>query len=236
MSSLFIQNAANAHSSEFGSSRSSRTRSRSRSRSQSRRTTRCMEHANWPADEAQEESKMQMLSKWMSTGVPAPELGALRNVGAGSAEHFSSAVHCPKLDDVMTRRMRNMKGWSAASKKCVDPFEKSLYSLQVKLVGLSKPLLYLWNSSDAGDISATIEAAVKRWAVAFHHVTSLRRRNILGQTNPSFLSLLSCPDNFCPEETNQLLFGPKFVDRMVKEAEIDELLNSIRHLHGAPYQ
>ena len=54
--------------------------------------------------------------------------------------------------------------------------------------------------------------------VAFREVTKNRRKNILRQTAPDFLNLLSDPTMFSSREMGRL-FGVHFLNAMAKEAE-----------------
>ena len=72
----------------------------------------------------------------------------------------------------------------------------------------------------------TIEASLQLWAEAFHFVTKQRRENIRKVTDPSFVQLLGDQGAFSIRESDRL-FGPKFITRVVREAQEDRALRSL---------
>lgn len=64
-------------------------------------------------------------------------------------------------------------------------------------------------------------------------ITEQRRKNLLKQTNPSFLSLLKKYKNFSDEEFNSL-FGDFCLEKNMKTTKDDALLNAVSGRSGGP--
>ena len=77
------------------------------------------------------------------------------------------------------------------------------------------------------------KVAIRQWAHAHFSITDRRRKNLLKQTNPSFLSLLKKDKNFGDEDFDSL-FGDFFLERMIKTAKDDALLNAVAGRSGGP--
>lgn len=71
-----------------------------------------------------------------------------------------------------------------------------------------------------------IESALRLWGVAFRDVTMNRRKNILRQTAPDFLNLLSDPTMFSNREMSRL-FSVHFLNAMAKEADEENKIAKI---------
>lgn len=123
------------------------------------------------------------------------------------------ALKCPELDDEYYLRLQEKKN-SHASKSNIDSKEKSLLALQYKVLDIAKPLIYAMESKDSKKQRRAVKAALDLWGVAFYDITKARRKNILAQLNPNFLTLVDSPSRFSPKEF-QSLFGRTFSRSLV---------------------
>jgi hypothetical protein len=109
---------------------------------------------------------------------------------------------------------------------------------QFKLLGVYRPLLYLWGAVTSDDnlkntpIAAAAVSTLQLWGHSFHSVTIKRRENFLKLTDPRFEALLSEANRFEPEECGTL-FGRSFLKQMVNEASDDQKLRSLGRSGGA---
>lgn len=182
---------------------------------------------------SKEESKK--FRKIMAEGIENGEVKDIRARYTPSFETRSVLFQCPSLDDSLFQRLRLVKN-STASKSSIDTIEKNLYNVQLKILDVARPLLFLLK--EKSPIPSSHEAVIDTLFMlgeSFHEVTKQRRRNILRQTSPSFLYLLDNPDNFNIEESN-LLFGRYFIQAMVKESETQAKLGTFSRSDGVPYR
>ena len=69
-----------------------------------------------------------------------------------------------------------------------------------------------------------IRTALKLWASLYHEILATRRRNIVTQVYPNFMSLLDDHKLF---KGGDLLFGPAFVNKLVGHAKAQSTLQQI---------
>ena len=98
------------------------------------------------------------------------------------------------------------------------------------MLDITKPLVHLLHQEKAGKVDAksvteATQAALKLAATASYDIVKRRRRNIWGETDPRSEYLLDDPKAFSSKETRKHLFGQRFLDSMVKEADQDAKLS-----------
>lgn len=152
----------------------------------------------------------------MAHGISASEAKKIREGFNVEFNHSKVGLRCPELDDDIFLRLKERKG-SSATKKSIDPLEKSLTSLQYKIMDVARPLISLWTKKSARKFRKPIFAAIKLWSLAFAGVTKLRRLNILKQLYPHYVPMLDQPNNFDVQQYLSL-FGSKFTSGMVRDA------------------
>jgi len=113
------------------------------------------------------------------------------------------------LDDAVYERLRVARR-SSASRKRIDPIEKDLRAHQFKILDLGRTLFFIWQRSLDRQSRKAAKTAVKQWAHINFGISDMRRRNLLKQTYPSFLSLLKRVKNFKSKEYS-FLFGDHFL-------------------------
>jgi len=193
-----------------------------------------------PVNCALSKSKSKKLKSLMARGIERVEVKDVKGSYPVDLEDSSFEFMCPEMDEAMYRRLKVRKN-SSAKKSSIDSLDRDLFGIQSRVLDLARPLLFLWGREfEDAECQKAIESAVKLWSAAFAHITDRRRKNILKQTNPSFLSLLEEPSNFSSSEVNDL-FGRKFIKKMVEAAEMeakldqaDSLRSSSRGRSGGP--
>ena len=86
---------------------------------------------------------------------------------------------------------------------------------------MNRPIIEVWSQLEKTDpIRDALEASLQLWGEVFHSVTQQRRDNILKVTDPSFVQLLKDHEALSVRESDRL-FGPKFIARIVREAQED---------------
>lgn len=165
--------------------------------------------------------KAVLLRKIVAFGMPKQEAKALRELFPEPLFEGSFSLQCPAIENVFSRRLRKARG------KKQDYWEKSWLSAQYKALDLARPLLELWRRMDKNDPNYRfIDSAIRLWGVAFNDMTKQRRFNIIRQTDPDYLAMLSDPRVFSERESNQL-FGDRFLQALSKEAERDATFKKI---------
>ncbi|EFX63848.1 hypothetical protein DAPPUDRAFT_118781 [Daphnia pulex] len=105
-------------------------------------------------------------------------------------------------------------------------FEKKEFSLAPP-----RPLVYLHQLTKQGHpldmegVSENVKVALELTAAASYDINRRRRRNILNHTNPRSDYLLENPKYFSSTQTFSSLFGKRFLEAMLKEADQDEKLS-----------
>lgn len=118
---------------------------------------------------------------------------------------------------------------STAKKSSIDSQDKDLFGIKEGSKFSSSSPFSLRRKFEDIECKEAIESAVKLWSVAFFHITDRRKKNILNQTNPFFLSLLDEPSNFSSSKVNDP-FGRKFIKKMVEAAEMEAKLDQANGL------
>ena len=75
------------------------------------------------------------------------------------------------------------------------------------------------------EVSENVKVALKLTAAASYDINRRRRRNILNHTDPRSYYLLEDPKSFSSKQTVSSLFGKRFLEAMLKEADQDEKLS-----------
>ena len=209
----------------------SRSRSPRRRRHRSNNSDRSSILRHLPIQEAVpaiSRDNVRSLRSWMTDGLPPAEAKALREIFTPSFES-SFTLQCPLLDESMGRTLKRLKGSSGS---VVDFVEKTWLSTHYKILDIARPLIQLWGSlPPAHPHLQHVVSALRLWGVAFRDVTMNRRKNILRQTAPDFLNLLSDPTMFSNREMSRL-FGVHFLNAMAKEADEENKIAKVRRSGG----
>ena len=114
-----------------------------------------------------------------------------------------------------------------SEKAATEAKEKAFLQHQRKILDVGRPIIEVWAQlGDEDPIRDALEASLQLWGEAFHSVTKQRRENILKVTDPSFIQPLGDQGAFSVRESDRL-FGPKFIARIVREAQEDRALRSL---------
>ena len=125
--------------------------------------------------------------------------------------------------------LKRLKGSSGC---VVDFVEKTWLSTHYKILDIARPLIQLWGSlPPAHSHLQQVVSALRLWEVAFRDVTMNRRKNILRQTAPDFLNVLSDPNMFSNREISRL-FGVHFLNAMAKETDEENKIAKVRRSGG----
>ncbi|EFX70828.1 hypothetical protein DAPPUDRAFT_327777 [Daphnia pulex] len=166
----------------------------------------------------------------MLNGLSPAEAKALREIFNPTYEG-SFTLQCPILDESMGRTLKRLKGSSGS---VIDFVEKTWLSTHYKIMDIARPLIQLWSSLPPNDPHLQhVESALRLWGVAFRDVTMNRRKNILRQTAPDFLNLLSDPTMFSNREMSRL-FGVHFLNAIAKEADGENKIAKVGRNVGHP--
>lgn len=167
--------------------------------------------------------------KAMSTCLQPADARAIRKRYEPDFLKRSVSLQCPKIDHSMARRMKERKGPELTK---VEQKEKSLTSVQFKLLDIARPLLFISESlsTDQNNVkSGVLDACsdtIRLLGHAFASITAKRRENILKFTDPRFESLLKDSDRFDSDDGDDL-FGSSFLRSMVKDADDDAKLRNV---------
>ncbi|EFX78943.1 hypothetical protein DAPPUDRAFT_320020 [Daphnia pulex] len=141
----------------------------------------------------------------------------------------SVSLHCPKIDHSMARRMKGRRGPELTK---VEQKEKTLTSMQFKLLDIARPLVFISESLVADKTDANLDVhdvcsdSIRLLGHAFACITTKRRENILKFTDPRFESLLKEPERFDLDESDEL-FGRTFLRSMEQDADNDAKLRIV---------
>ena len=127
-------------------------------------------------------------------------------------------MKCSELDDSMLEEFTDGISEREAT---TEAKEKALLQNQRKILDIGRPSIEVWSQLvDEDPIRDALEASLQLWGEAFHSVTKQKRENILKVTDPSFVQLLGDQGAFFIRESDRL-FGPRFIARIVREAQED---------------
>ena len=207
-----------------------RHRSRSRSRDKSPRKSPPKASSNSvvrvPRDKA------RLIRKWAMQGLAKDESKALRESVKLEFEG-SFNLQCPKVDESMIRQMSRGRSYGNSSRKPVDFVEKSWLSNQYQLLDGLRPIVKLWTSKPADDPdSKDLGTSLQLLCGAFANISKMRRANVMRQVAPRMMTMLDDPNVFSSKESERL-FGPKFLDALLKETEESDKLSRLGR-NGGP--
>ena len=226
---LFTSRAVNMpHSSSSSSSSSISSSSSSRSSS----TSSSSSSSSWDEGKSVSfsfsKSHSNHLAKWVVTGIANQKIKEARESFKPKLKNKEGIFTNPTLDDDVYTELKSIKR-SSASKANIDPLEKEYHKLCFKILDLAKPLLFLAKRRKSRRKSKkdaqAIKAALRLWTTLYRDVLATRRRNILAQVYPRFMGLLEDASLF---KGGDLLFGPKFVNKLVGHAQAQNTLKQIR--------
>lgn len=225
------ESSSSSDSSYSSSSSSTGDRSKKRKRSPKKRKSQAKRSRIVTTKKSRKVSlkKSRILRSLMARGISSSEARELRESFNLCFEHSKIDLRCPTLDNHMFYRLREKRNGSA-TKKSIDSVEKSLSALHYKIADIARPLLHLWLKKSAKNVRSQIFSVLKLWSTAFVETTKLRRRNILRQLYPNYLSMLDDPDAFDEQEFLSL-FGSKFTNSMVQDAENAATMRSSKQLN-----
>lgn len=161
--------------------------------------------------------KSEKLRNLASFGLSDFKARAFRNRFHPKFDGGSFSLCIPEMDEAIYLELQIVKR-SSVSKEKIDRHESELRVVQNKVLDVIRPLLFIWNSSKDREIKQAVKTAIYLWAHAHFSLTALRRKNVLKQTHPKFLSLVRKRKNF-DEKQYGALFGDAFIDLMVKAAK-----------------
>ena len=153
---------------------------------------------------------------WLTAGLSKSEAKKCRN---RYRPKFKGGFNLHLVYD----RLRTVRS-SHDTKERIDPVESELRSLTFKWQDLARTLFFIWKKSSDARIRRAAKVAVKQWSHASFSILDSRRKNLLKQTNPSFVSLLKRSKNFDKNE-HGFLFGDHFIGKMVRAARLGAALN-----------
>ncbi|KAI9555949.1 hypothetical protein GHT06_018491 [Daphnia sinensis] len=166
------------------------------------------------------------LADWLNKSVTPAELKGFSEKYPIEFEKKEFSLAPPRLDDWMARRLKE-----SAAQKPAEAAEKTWLSVQIKVLDIAGPLVYLHQLTKQGrpldmeDVSENVKVALELTAAASYDIPRRRRRNILSHTNPRSDYLLEDPKSFSSKQTVSSLFGKRFLEAMLKEADHDEKLS-----------
>lgn len=163
----------------------------------------------------------------MGKGLNSKDVKAITEAYGLDFSESSFSLSPPILDQFMDRRVKA----AGSSRKAIESAEKTWISVQLKLMDIGAPLVALYDGlkslpdqGPADPITEAVRASLKLWAEAFYDVTRRRRRNIVSQVDPRYEFLLTSSKAFSGRKRSDL-FGERFIDEMVKDAELTAKLN-----------
>ncbi len=175
--------------------------------------------------------KSEKLRNLVSFGLSDSKARAIRNRFNPKFDGGSFSLCIPEMDEAIYLELQIVKR-SSASKEKIDRNEAELRGVQNKVLDVIRPLLFIWNSSKDRQIRKAVKTAIYLWAHAHFSMTALRRKNVLKQTHPTFISLMKKNTNF-DEKQYGTLFGDAFIDMMVKVAkDKNALKEKANHRNG----
>ena len=176
--------------------------------------------------------KSRKLRDLVAFGLPSSKARALRNRFTPKFKGGRFSLGVPELDDSVYSELKIVKR-STATKEKVDKREADWRNVQFKVLDVVRPLLFIWQSTNDQETKKAAKAAIRLWGHAHFSLTSFRRKNVLKQTHPKFLSLLKKEKNFNKKELDAL-FGDTFLGQMVKAARDENTLRAATGRRGGP--
>ncbi|XP_046647730.1 probable serine/threonine-protein kinase nek1 [Daphnia pulicaria] len=177
--------------------------------------------------------KSSVLANWIVKGIGEKNLKAAREAyrpdvkrdkkaSVSASELFTN----PKLDETFYAALKSTKN-SNASMPNIDQLEK-VYRKQTDVVlDMAKPLLFLLErkSKRSDKDTKALKTLSLLWAHLFREITHSRRLNILTQTHPNHIGLLSRAAEKLPVGGEDL-FGTEFVNELISQVKTASLMNS----------
>ena len=167
------------------------------------------------------------LAKWVVTGIGSQRVKDARESFKPKLKSKEGILTNPTLDEDLYTKLKAVKR-SNASKANIDPLEKEFHKFFFRVLDLAKPLIYLSSRQKIKRKSKkdvlVIRTALKLWTSLYHDILATRRRNIMTQVYPNFMSLLEDHQLF---KGGDLLFGPAFLNKLVGHAMAQSTLQQI---------
>ncbi len=151
-----------------------------------------------------------------------PDVKRDKKASVSASELFTN----PKLDETFYAALKSTKN-SNASMPNIDQLEK-VYRKQTDVVlDMAKPLLFLLErkSKRSDKDTKALKTLSLLWAHLFREITHSRRLNILTQTHPNHIGLLSRAAEKLPVGGEDL-FGTEFVNELISQVKTASLMNS----------
>jgi hypothetical protein len=151
-----------------------------------------------------------------------PDVKRDKKASVSASELFTN----PKLDETFYAALKSTKN-SKASMPNIDQLEK-VYRKQTDVVlYMAKPLLFLLERQRKRSDKDTkaLKTLKLLWAHLFREITHSRRLNILTQTHPNHIGLLSRAAEKLPVGGEEL-FGTEFVNELISQVKTATLVNS----------
>jgi uncharacterized membrane protein YgcG len=176
--------------------------------------------------------KSKRLRNLVKFGLSNAKAKVLRNRFSPKFKKDKFGLCIPEMDDSVYSELMVVKRSSLAKEK-IDRHEADWRSIQFKVLDVVRPILFIWQSTGDRAIKKAAKAAIRLWAHAHFSLTALRRKNILKQTHPKYLSLLKKDKYFNGQEFDAL-FGDTFLDMMVKKAKDENALQAAAGRSSGP--
>ena len=171
--------------------------------------------------------KASVIAKWATKGVGEKNLKAAREAFKPDVKRDKKAKFCaselftnPKVDETLYTALKAVKN-SSASVANVDPLEKIYRKHTDTALDMAKPLFLLLNGKkkkrDKKDEEAFRTLSVL-WVHHFRELTNARRLNILSQTHPNHVGLLTRAADKLPVGGEDL-FGSDFITDLVSQVK-----------------
>ena len=177
--------------------------------------------------------KSSVLAGWIVKGVGEKNLKSAREAfkpnvkrdkkaGVSASELFTN----PKLDETFYSALKSAKS-SNASMSNIDQLEKVYRKQTDVILDMAKPLFFLLErkSKRSDKDSKALRTLSLLWAHLFREITHSRRLNILSQTHPNHIGLLSRAAEKLPIGGEDL-FGAEFVNELISQVKTASLVNS----------
>jgi hypothetical protein len=183
-----------------------------------------------------------VLANWIAKGLGERNVKSAREAytpivkrGKKASVSASDLFTNPKLDETFYGALKSAKNSSATMAK-IDQLEK-VYRKQTDFVlDMATPLLFLLNKKRkrSNNDSKALRSLLMLWVHLFREITHSRRLNILTQTHPNHIGLLSRAAEK-PPVRGEDLFGTDSVNELVSQVKTASLIiNSVPGPSASP--
>jgi hypothetical protein len=174
-----------------------------------------------------------VLANWIAKGIGERNLKSAREAykpivkrGKKASVSASDLFTNPKLDETFYGALKFAKN-SSGTMANIDQLEKVYRKQTDFILDMAKPLLFLLNKKRkrSNNDSKALRSLLMLWVHLFREITHSRRLNILTQTHPNHIGLLSRAAGKLPVGGEDL-FGTDFVNELVSQVKTASLIIS----------